>query len=167
MAKINLQLNGIKTKNSLITVNGKVAKIRKTGFNSSNATVENVSGKAEIVVFQGHNYSGKNWFWWQILYFIVSIFGIFDRTKNKKTYVRDCRFSVDVLTDVDISLTQVDFEEGGKFLDIQGGSVEEICNYQTLDKQGLDRISKFIGFKFLLVFLALGLIAGAVVLLLK
>ena len=158
MAKLELEVVGYNDSINMMTINGKRVKLQ---YNKETKTrscfVE--ADKAEIVIYKTHYYTGKHWFWWNLLYYLISIFGIFDSNHNKRCLVVDCRFNTNLETDKKITLNVQNFEDGGKFAELQSDEpFEEISNIQYFDQEAQKRHKKmkkakigiFIGFAILI-----------------
>ena len=147
-----------------IAVNGKLVKPKKNKQNEYIHTVDSVDDKCEVVIYKSHQYLGKNWFWWNLLFFFVSILGIFDMWHGSQFWVVDCRFNITSTKGTKVVITRQHFEDGGKYVLFEGdANVEEICNIQFQDKLAKKRHSKMKKIKLamiaLVVILAVLLIA--------
>lgn len=143
MAKLELEMIGFHDKIDFVSINGKRPKISKNDNGNRYCVIETSEPKAEIVMFKAHHYIGKNWFWWQLLYFFVSLFGLFDIRQDKKCLVVDCRFTIDVNQDTKVVVKRANFEDGGKYLDIETtANVEVSSNKQYIDKEAQKKHKK-------------------------
>ena len=156
--KLELEIVGVYDKANTVVVDNKVVKLKKKDSNTRYAIIETKNPKVEVSVYKAHQYFGKGWFWWQLLCFFISIFGIFDIKQDKKMLVADCSFLVYVTNDTKVILKREDYQDGGKFLKIETSEIiQEKSNIQYIDKMAQKRHKKMKGAKF-------GIFAGAVVL---
>ena len=160
MAKLELEVVGFNDVLNTMTINGKKQKL-KTVNNVRTCSVE--ADKAEIVIYQTHAYLGKNWFWWSLFYYIISIFGIFDINNNKRCLVVDCRFNVNLDRDKKFVLKIQKFEDGEKFAEIEGDEVEILSNVRFFDLEAQKRHKKMKKIKFAISFLTILLVTALIV----
>ena len=133
---------------------------------SGKIAVETDKKQVEVVVYKSHNYYGKNWFWWNLLYFVISIFGLFDVRGDKKCLVIDGRFIISTEQDSKATLRRQDFEDGGKVVAVETSSqFEEIKNIQYYDKVAKARQKKMKKFKIATTIISLALIVTLIVVL--
>lgn len=143
MNKLNITFSGYNDVMKRMTINGKCQKVSKEKNGTCYCTFETEENTAEIVMYKSHYYTSKNWFWWSLLYYFVSIFGLFDVRHDKRCLVVDCRFKINLTENTNLILKPVSFENNGKFLEIQtDASVEETVNKQYFDKEGQRRLKK-------------------------
>ncbi len=143
MAKLELEFVGFNDALNRMTINGKFAQIEKMQDGTKKCVAEVTEPTAEVVVYKSHYYTGKAWFWWALLYYVISLFGIFDARQDKKCMVIDCRFKINLDTDKKVVLKVKDFEDGGKFLEFEGETqVEELINKQYFDMEARKRHKK-------------------------
>lgn len=162
MARLNLEFVGFKEADGCIAVNGKVVKLKKNRDKTYNWEIETEEKRSEVVIYKSHQYFGKYWFWWSLLYFIISIFGIFDARQNKKCLVLDAKFMISTETDAKAKIVRQNFEDNAKLINIETESeVEEITNVQYYDKQAKQKDSKMKKAK---IAIAIGLLVAIVLL---
>lgn len=163
MAKLELEIVGYNDALDNMLINGKKQKFTNNKIGGRTCTIE--ADKAEVVVYRTHNYIGKYWFWWSLLFYFVSIFGIFDSKANFRCLVVDFRFNVKLEKDKKITLKIQNFEDGGKFAEIENEEeVEILNNVQFIDKEAIKRKKKFKKVKFAISFLTILLTAAICVL---
>ena len=78
MAKLEFEFVGFYDCDRYITVNGKFVKFEKTEKKTYTCNVETIDDKCEVMVYQPHKYTGKHWLLWNLMFFIISLFGLFD-----------------------------------------------------------------------------------------
>lgn len=162
MAKLELEIVGFNDAINSMNINGKKCKF-KIGENRTRSCIIEAD-KAEIVIYKTHIYNGKCWFWWSLLYFIISIFGIFDVRQNARCLVVDCRFNINLEKDTKTTLKINNFEDGGRFADIESETpIELINNVQYFDKQAQKRHKKMKKARFAISFISIILIVLAII----
>lgn len=121
--------------NVIITVNGRVAALKKAENGGSTLILNDGSERYDVEIVKAHRYMGKGYILWNLLFFFVSIFGIFDVREGKRFPVCYCRFNVSCETDCKITVCRQAFEDGGKYAEIRSDvAVEEDVNVQYYDK---------------------------------
>lgn len=154
MAKLELQVVGYNDVLDNMQINGKKCKFTVNEDKTRTCFVE--ADRADIVICKTHFYTGKAWFWWSLLYYIISIFGIFDLRQNKRCQVIDCRFEVNLEKDKKVILKIQNFEDGGAFAEIESEeTINLINNTQYFDKVAQKRIKKMKKAKFAISFLTI------------
>ena len=143
MANVTLEFVGTNKALKTLTINNKHVKVKKDRDGKKRCQFETNEPEVEIRISQNHYYYGKNWFWWNLLYYVVSIFGIFDIRQNTKFLVIDCVFKLHITEDTTATLKILNFQDGGKFLEIQSNAdVEEISNKYYFDKEAKQKHRK-------------------------
>lgn len=95
MNTLNLKLKGSENLgDALVYVDGEAVKFRRNEFKNLSATVKTDKDRVKIEVVKALDVGGIFWFLTQILFFIISIFGIFD-VRIKKRYM-SIRYECDV-----------------------------------------------------------------------
>ena len=146
MARLDLEFNSL-TDADGITVDGKFVKLKQEKNKGYACSIETDKNECEVFICKGHKYLGKNWFWWNLLFFVISIFGIFDM-RNGKFLVWDVRLKISTNKDTKVVLNRADFTNGGKVVNIESDSeVEEISNIQIYDNEAKVRNAKMKKFK--------------------
>lgn len=140
MAKLSIDIVGINVATENIMIDGKRPKLVKNGAGRRSCVIETDKSEVEVSICHNHYYNGKNWFWWNLLFFIVSIFGIFDIYQNTRFLVVDCRFKLAINGDTNVELQIQNFEDGGKLLEVvSDNNVEILENKQFYDKEAQKR----------------------------
>lgn len=142
MTKLEIEIIGYNDAVESMTIDNKSVKIVKED-KIRKCVYESDCNIAEVVICKAHHYSGKRWFWWNLLYYLISIFGVFDIRHNKKFNVIDCRFDVNLTKDTTVKLSIKDFENNGEFVDIEADAVIiEKANIQYVDDIAKQRHKK-------------------------
>ena len=135
MAKLEVNLYGSNETIKLATINGKPLKITSVTNGVGCCKMEIADNKAELAIYKTHHYSSKFWFLTNLLYFIISVFGIFDVKQDKNCPVIDCRYILYLEEETKIGLKPFTFTDGGKVAEVTSTApVKEISNIQYFDK---------------------------------
>ena len=164
MAVLNLDFVGFGKNEGFITVDGKFAKLKKTA-GAYTCTYETDKSDCEVVIYKTHHYYGKYWFWRNLIYFIISVFGIFDVKKDKKCLVLDGKYIVSAEQDARLGFKRQDFVDGGPLAVIYTPvKVQVISNVQYSDKTAMKRHSKMKLLKLLSILSALLVLTVVIIL---
>ena len=163
MAKLEVELIGHRIYDN-VYIDGKKPKFTKSE-NGRTCIVETNSPTVEIAVCKTHHYFGKCWLWWNLLYFIISIFGIFDMRQDPRCLVIDSRITIQTEKDRKVTLKALNFEDGGKIIEIEcNEKVNEISNIQYFDKEAQKKRKKLKKAKILLCFAIVAIVAIIIIL---
>ncbi len=166
MARVELEFVGFKNTDCTVAVNGELVAIKKNRNRKYSCIVKTKGNRCDVVIHKSHSYAEKNWFWWNFLYFLLSIFGLFDVRQNKKFLVQDCRFIVKTDVDAKVLITRTDFEDGGRFVEMRAScEVVETSNVQYYDKEAKAKHKKMKPCKIITTVLAIALAIALIVLL--
>jgi len=137
MRELKLKLINIQKLNPTILIDGKAKKIKKNEFGSYeiNHTTEN--NKVEIIIRRYLELSGALWLFWSILYFIVSLCGIFDSKLDFKCIVVDCKFIVNLNNNsTSINLILNEINEQGEAISFESETpIDILSNHYFVDKK--------------------------------
>jgi len=143
MAIVDLEFVGLKSLEGHVTIDGKYVKLKKKK-NKYFCTVETDKEQCEVIVYKSHVYTGNNWLLWNILYFVISCFGLLDFGLNNKCLVQDARFSLACKQDVQAVIRRQNFEDGGAMVKIETtAQVTETVNRQYYDKDAKRKHNMF------------------------
>lgn len=143
MAIVNLEFVGLKSLEGHVTIDGKYVKLKKKK-NKYFCTVETNQEQCEVIVYKSHVYTGNHWLLWNLLYFVISCFGLLDFGLNNKCLVQDARFTLTTKQDVQAVIRRQNFEDGGVMVKIETeAQVTETVNRQYYDKEAKRRHNMF------------------------
>ena len=166
MAKLDLEFIGLNNLVGNILINGKFPKFKKTENKTLSCQIETTANECEVIIYKAHHYTGKAWLFWNLFYFIISIFGIFDERQNKKCLVIDAKFTITTTQDTQVVISKQDFVDGGKLVSIDTASqTNEISNIQYYDKEARKKHSKMKKFKILTTILIVILLVVLIIVL--
>ncbi len=83
MGKLKLEFRNTKRFAPIVHVNGQPASLKYDRYGNGTCEVEKTDC-VSVELKRVFEESTKAWFWFDLLYFIVSLFGIFDVRRNKK-----------------------------------------------------------------------------------
>ena len=92
----------------------------------------------EIEVRSYSRFQTRLWLLWELLFFVVSVFGIFDVRYGKFTYNTYCKMQVDVANDTDILLRVMDPRNNGVVARIETDAKVNILDNEYI----IDRVAK-------------------------
>lgn len=82
MSMLNLKVKSVNGANPVVTVDGKRVKFQKNSFGNYVARLQ-ISDGARLKVISWDPILSPLWLLWEMLYFVISVFGIFDSFKDK------------------------------------------------------------------------------------
>lgn len=81
MSRLNLKINGIDGLDPVVFVDGKKVRFKTNGFGNGVADID-VEDGAELRLVCWDTILSPLWLVWELLYFVVGVFGIFDFGRN-------------------------------------------------------------------------------------
>ena len=120
---INLKLTGVNPKiRPIISVDGKTKRLKKNKFGSYE--FKNKVKKDSVVISIHRNLELRSRFWWfyAILSFIISGFGILEPGYDRKCVDVNCKFIVKLKSDATINIKFNSFVSSGKAVEITSSS---------------------------------------------
>lgn len=137
MKNLNLKLSGVNSKFvPSIIIDGEYVKCKKNEFGSYEANYKTEKEEVEITILRDLELKGKFWWFYAIISFIVSIFGIFEPPYDRKNIVIDCRYKIKLTENNDLKIVFNNLSKQGKAVEIETkNEVEEIKNEFYIDKQ--------------------------------
>ena len=137
MKKLNLQLSKNPTVSSPnVYIDGEVAPIIR-GKNSQRDVCEYVTDKdyVEVSVAKHYELESKWWFVMNLLFFFISVLGIFDTRLGKRFYGVHYRARIYLNGDTDILMKFNTFRDGQRAIEVTGdANIEEIENDYYVNK---------------------------------
>lgn len=142
MSKLSLKVNGL-PKDVLIKIDNKKVKLKKNSFGNLGCEYSTDNQNVKITLQKFLEINNKFWWLWQIVYFVISIFGIFDYRLDKQCYVIDCEFDVQVSENTTLTLRYDGKTGKEKALQIEtDANVTEIKNQFYVDENAKKRMKK-------------------------
>lgn len=100
MKTLNITLKGTSKLSPNVLVDGKFVKLKKNQFGNYIGSIQTEKSEVDLVIQKYHELSGKLWFLMSILFFVISLFGLFDIRYGKNNYVIDSKFHIKLNEDV-------------------------------------------------------------------
>lgn len=141
MNKLNMKINGVNTKGLDIKIDDKKVNLTKNKFGNKAVVYETENPTVNIKIKKYLEINSKAWFLWQMLFFFLSVFGIFDLRLDKRCVILDCEFEVKLeeITTLNLSMNYVKSLEKALKVDCNA-DVNEIKNVAYVDEQAKKRI---------------------------
>ncbi len=161
MNNLKIKVTG-SNKNELLLVDNKIVKYKRNNFGTIEADFQTEKSQVEVRVVRYLEITRKHWFWWQVLYFFISIFGIFDVKADKKCVVMDCHYLMSLNGDCEMKIQIDSTSSEPKVLAESNTEFQEIKNHVFVDKTAKKRLKGWRAFKIVLwIALAIGAVALA------
>ena len=136
MNEVNIKVTGGIKLNPVIFVDGKQLKVKKNQFGSLQATYTTDKDTIELSICKYLELSGKFWFLFAILFFIISIFGILNPFYDRKCIVIDSQHIIKLKEKNDVNIIFKNMVDQGQAVEIKTeNEVEEIKNIYYVDKK--------------------------------
>ena len=141
MNKLNLKISGINAKGVDIRIDDKHVDIIKNKFGNRVVQYETENQTVNIKIKKYLEINSRAWLFWQLLFFFVSFFGIFDIRPDKRCLVLDCEFEVKLeeITTMNISMNYAKSVEKALKVD-SNAEINEIKNVAYVDEKAKKRM---------------------------
>ena len=140
MNELKVKLTGLNDKCS-ISIDGTPLKFKKNKFGSIEATHKTDKTKVELSVVKYLEINSKLWWLWQIIYFFLSVFGLFDVFKDKKCLVIEAKFNINLKEQTEIMLQLNRQRNDNKALSVKTtAEFEEIKNVSGIGDAIFEKI---------------------------
>ena len=141
MNKLNMKINGVNTRGLDIKIDDKKVNLLKNKFGNKAVIYETENPTVNIKIEKYLEINSKAWLLWQMLFFFLSVFGIFDFKLDKKCVIIDCEFEVKLeeITTLNISMNYVRSLEKALKVD-SNADIKEIKNVAYVDEQAKKRM---------------------------
>lgn len=139
MKNLNIKVVNKGPFEAYLLVDGKNQKIKKNQFGSLMASVESEKDEVEVVISEWNDYKSRTWFVTNIIFFVISVFGIFDIKTNKRFCSIDFKAKIKMdKEDNNLTFTYNRFEDG-KIAIVHEGD----CNIEIFsNKYFIDTVAK-------------------------
>ena len=145
MDKLTVILNGYASKDTMFLIDGQKAKFKNNKFGNKEFEYQTEKSDATIIIKRFLEINSKFWLLWQLLFFVISVFGIFDMHGSKGYFVVDCEFKISLNEDTKVTLKMNDSPQKTTACQIEcNTSYEEIKNQYFIDEQAKKRGKKLI-----------------------
>lgn len=134
MNKLNLKFRGGKLKDLLIQIDNDPIKFKQNKFGNFEYNYETEKDVVNIKIQRVLELQSKFWFLWQMLFFVISLFGIFDRRLDKRCVIIDAEYNVNVNENSQIEF-MLDYTKPESVLKVQSNAeIEQVKNVSYVDK---------------------------------
>ena len=144
MRTVLFKIKGRLPNDSIIKIDDKIIKFKKNKKSIYSYTHQTESAKVTVSVKKYLELNVKGWFFWQMLLFLATLFGIFDARPEKKCLTVDCQFDFYLKednTNVDLKFNKV--ADGQKAIEvISEANCFEAKNLYTVDKNCKKKLKK-------------------------
>lgn len=144
MKTLNLNIKGNLNKDVVLQIDNQTVKPKKNSFGNYSVNYQTEKDCAVVSITKRHELESKLWFLWQMLFFFLSIFGIFDRRVDKTCKIIDIQLEVPMQDETNLTIVWNNYvKKGEKNLDIQCDTeVKEIKNEYFVDKTAKEKLKK-------------------------
>lgn len=140
MNKLTVKLNGYASKDTMFLVDGQKVKFKNNRFGNKEFVYQTEKSKVNITINRFLEINSKFWLLWQLLFFVISIFGIFDMRSSRGYFVVDCEMNVDVSEDTKLTLKMNDSPKNDYACTYECNTqVEEVKNQYYVDEKAQKR----------------------------
>ena len=128
MNTVNLRISGLQNASNVeVFVDGQAVTGKKNQFGSYEVRYQTEKQNVEIALRNNSELDGRFWWFFALISFLVSVFGIFNPRYAKAQFL-DCRFDVDLKENSDIRFT-VNKVSTGRAVETQTNcNIREIVN---------------------------------------
>ena len=164
MNVLDLKLTGAPA-GTVIRIDGAPLKTRKNKFKNGEARYETEKNSVRIEAFRYADVGGAVWFVLQLVFFLISIFGIFDMRRREKC-IKPC-FAADVaLTGADVVTLKANHPRAGqRAFEIQTDArINELSNEYYLDGKEKKKLKALLVAKILVAVAAVAAIVAGILL---
>lgn len=164
MKTLNLKIQGGLELNPLVEIDGKVVDCKKNKDGTIEIKHQTENESANISIKNVLEINGRCWWLVQMLYYIVSLFGILNPRLPKVCYNVEYQAKVNLIDgDNNLTLKFCHLKKNGKAIEADGGlNIEETINESSIDEKAKKRrkwllISQLIGWFLLVIAISLTL----------
>lgn len=136
-----MKINGVNTRGLDIKIDDKKVNLLKNKFGNKTVIYETESPTVNIKIKKYLEINSKLWLLWQMIFFFLSVFGIFDFKLDKKCVIIDCEFEVKLeeITTLNLSMNYMKSLEKALKVD-SNADIKEIKNVAYVDEQAKKRM---------------------------
>ncbi len=141
MNNVNLKVTGGIGLNPNVIIDNNPVKLKKNKYGSLDGNYQTENGEIELKVCRYLELSGKLWLLMSMVFFIISIFGIFNPPYDRKCIQIDylCKIKLKETNDIKIKINTQN--AGDKAIEVESDcEIEEITNAFQIDKVAKKRL---------------------------
>ena len=149
MKNLNLKINNNTNIDAYFLVDGKKPKFKKNEFGNYECLIETEKDEVELKVFEWNEYKSALWLVMSIVYFFISLFGIFDIKQDKRFRSIDCHFKIKLQNEENnLKLVYNGFKDGDIAIVHEGDcDIEVLSNKYFIDTKSMKRYKIVKGIK--------------------
>ena len=99
MKQVKIKMNDKIKLGAMVFVDNERMSFKKNSSGQLEACLETDDNRIKLEIIKYHQYDSKYWCLWSILFFLVSVLGIFDNRNRKNTYTVDVSYVFDLTAD--------------------------------------------------------------------
>lgn len=122
MKTLNITLKGASKLSPNVLVDGEFVKLKKNQFGNYIASIETEKSEVDLVIQKYHELSGNLWFLMSVLFFVISLFGLFDIRYGKNNCVIDSKFHIKLNEDVTHFVATMDLNKVGSAITFESNA---------------------------------------------
>ena len=141
MNNVNLKVTGGIGLNPNVIIDNNPVKLKKNKYGSLDGNYQTENSEIELKVCRYLELSGKLWLLMSMVFFIISIFGIFNPPYDRKCIQIDylCKIKLKETNDIKIKINTQN--AGDKAIEVESDcEIEEITNAFQIDKVAKNRL---------------------------
>lgn len=141
MNNVNLKVTGGIGLNPTVIIDNNPVKLKKNKYGSLDGNYQTENSEVELKVCRYLELSGKLWLLMSMVFFIISIFGIFNPPYDRKCIQIDylCKIKLKETNDIKIKINTQN--AGDKAIEVESDcEIEEITNAFQIDKVAKKRL---------------------------
>ena len=141
MNNVNLKVTGGIGLNPNVIIDNRPVKLKKNKYGSLDGNYQTENSEIELKVCRYLELSGKLWLLMSMVFFIISIFGIFNPPYDRKCIQIDylCKIKLKETNDIKIKINTQN--AGDKAIEVESDcEIEEITNTFQIDKVAKKRL---------------------------
>lgn len=162
MKNVNFKLVGLDSKViPNVLVDGEVISCKKNEFGSYEANIQTEKDEIEVAISRELELKSRLWWLYALISFIISVFGIFNPSYDRKCISIECLFNFKLSEENSaIKIKFNTLSSSGKAITVEGcDNYEEIKNEYTIDKTAKRRRITLLIIK-ILVWIGLAILIG-------
>ena len=165
MKNVNFKFVGLDSKVvPTVLVDGEVIACKKNEFGSYEANIQTEKDEIEVAISRELELKSKLWWLYALISFIVSVFGIFNPSYDRKCISIECLFNFKLSEENNaIKIKFNTLSSSGKAVTIEGAdNYQEVKNEYTIDKTAKRRRIALLIIK-ILVWIGLAILIGWII----
>lgn len=161
MNKLTLKIKAVQ-KGTFVYVDDKQQTYKKDRFSNRIYTLFTEKKQISLKIYKYQDLNTKYWWLYEIMYFFLSIFGLFDIKGKQNYYVIKYEALIDLNEETNVDLAY-DYKAGQAFKQIKTNTeLHEVQNQKQISKQAKKR-SKIVLWSRIAVWVVLAIVVGIII----